>query len=158
MVPFLQKTAQYLVTTYKDNLSELCIVLPNRRAGLFLRKYLAAEVGKVTWAPTVFSIEDFIAELSGYQEVENLHLLFELYGVHIEIQGKNAEPFEEFLRWAPQLLTDFNEIDRYLADAKELFSTLTEARGNCPLERRRPATHRIRKEISSVLPVPPWLL
>jgi RecB family exonuclease len=128
MVPFLQKTAQYLVTTYKDNLSELCIVLPNRRAGLFLRKYLAAEVGKVTWAPTVFSIEDFIAELSGYQEVENLHLLFELYGVHIEIQGKNAEPFEEFLRWAPQLLTDFNEIDRYLADAKELFSTLTEAR------------------------------
>ncbi|MFZ4520361.1 MAG: PD-(D/E)XK nuclease family protein [Bacteroidales bacterium] len=128
MVPFLQKTAQYLVSTFGDDLAGLCIVLPNRRGGLFLRKYLAAEVGKVTWAPTIFSIEDFIGELSGLQEVDNLYLLFELFEVHKEVEGMNAQPFEEFLRWAPQLLSDFNEVDRYLADAEELFSTLTEAR------------------------------
>jgi ATP-dependent helicase/nuclease subunit B len=128
MVPFLQKTAQYLVSTFAGDLADLCIVLPNRRGGLFLRKYLASEVGKVTWAPAIFSIEDFISEISGLQEVENLHLLFELYEVHREIEEKNAQTFEEFLRWAPQLLSDFNEVDRYLADAGELFSTLTEAR------------------------------
>ena len=128
MLPFLQKTAQYLVSTFNDDLGTLCIVLPNRRGGLFLRKYLAAEVGKVTWAPTILSIEDFITGISGLQEVETLRLLFELYEVHREIEGKNAQTFEEFLRWGPQLLTDFNEVDRYLADAKELFSTLTEAR------------------------------
>ncbi len=128
MLPFLQKTAQYLVSTYGDNLDGLCIVLPNRRGGLFLRRYLATGVGKVTWAPAIFSIEDFIAEISGLQEAETLHLLFELFEVHREIEGKNAQLFEDFLRWAPQLLSDFNEIDRYLADAKELFSTLTEAR------------------------------
>ncbi len=128
MLPFLQKTAQYLVTTFNDDLGDLCIVLPNRRGGLFLRKYLAAEAGKVTWAPTIFSIEDFIAEISGLQEVETIHLLFELYEVHREIEQANVQTFEEFLRWAPQLLSDFNEIDRYLADAGELFSNLTEAR------------------------------
>ncbi|MEI7499471.1 MAG: PD-(D/E)XK nuclease family protein [Bacteroidota bacterium] len=128
MLPFLQKTAQYLVAEYNDDLAELCIVLPNRRGGLFLRKYLAEYVGKPTWAPTIFSIEDFITEISGLQEVENLHLLFELYEVHREIEGKNVQPFEEFLRWASQLLSDFNEVDRYMADAKELFTTLTEAR------------------------------
>jgi hypothetical protein len=128
MLPFLQKTAQYLIATFNNDLDDLCIVLPNRRGGLFLRKYLAAEVGKVTWAPTVFSIEDFITEISGLQEVENLHLLFELYEVHREIEGANAQSFDEFLRWAPQLLSDFNETDRYLADAKELFTTLTETR------------------------------
>ena len=128
MLPFLQKTAQYLVSTFNEDFADLCIVLPNRRGGLFLRKYLAAEVGKVTWAPAIFSIEDFIAEISGLQEVENLHLLFELYEVHREIELTNAQTYEEFLRWAPQLLGDFNEIDRYLADAKELFSTLSEAR------------------------------
>ncbi|MCX6306676.1 MAG: PD-(D/E)XK nuclease family protein [Bacteroidetes bacterium] len=128
MLPFLQKTAQYLVSTFNDDFADLCIVLPNRRGGLFLRKYLAAEVGKVTWAPAIFSIEDFIAEISGLQEVENLHLLFELYEVHREIELTNAQTYEEFLRWAPQLLSDFNEIDRYLADAGELFSTLSEAR------------------------------
>lgn len=128
MLPFLQKTAQYLVSTFNNDFADLCIVLPNRRGGLFLRKYLAEEVGKVTWAPTIFSIEDFITEISGLQEVENLHLLFELYEVHREIEDKNAQTFEEFLRWAPQLISDFNEIDRYMANAKDLFSTLTEAR------------------------------
>jgi len=128
MVSFLQKIAQYLVSAFKDDLDGLCIVLPNRRGGLFLRKYLAAEVGKVTWAPTIFSIEDFIVHLSGMQEVGNLHLLIELYKVHRDLEEKNAQTFEEFLRWAPQLLSDFNEIDRYLVDTKELFSTLTEAR------------------------------
>ncbi len=128
MIPFLQQTAQYLVSEFKDDFGDLCIVLPNRRGGLFLRKYLAAEVGKVTWAPIIFSIEDFIAVISGLQEVENMHLLFELYEVHREIEGTKAQPFEEFLRWAPQLLNDFNEVDRYMADAGELFSTLTEAR------------------------------
>ena len=128
MVPFLQQTAQYLVSEFKDDFGDLCIVLPNRRGGLFLRKYLAAEVGKVTWAPVIFSIEDFIAGISGLQEVENIHLLFELFEVHREIEGTKAQPFEEFLRWAPQLLSDFNELDRYMADAGELFSTLTEAR------------------------------
>ncbi len=128
MLPFLQKTAQYIVNEFNDDLAGLCIVLPNRRGGLFLRRYLAEAVGKVTWAPTIFSIEDFIAGISGLQEAENLHLLFELYRVHREIEGEKAQTFEEFLRWAPQLLSDFNEVDRYLADAKELFTTLTEAR------------------------------
>jgi len=128
MLPFLKQVAQHLIKEYKDNLFDLCIVLPNRRGGLFLRKYLAEEIGKVTWAPTIFSIEDFITEIGGLQEVETLHLLFELFEIHREIEQKNAQSFEEFLRWAPQLLSDFNEIDRYMADARELFTSLTEAR------------------------------
>ena len=68
MVPFLQTTAQYLVREFKGDLSELCIVLPSRRGGLFLRKYLASEVARITWAPTIFSIEDFVGEISGLNE------------------------------------------------------------------------------------------
>ena len=108
MIPFLKQTARYLISQFNHDLADLCIVLPNRRGGIFLRKYLAEEIGKVTWAPTIFSIEDFIAEISGLQDVENLTLLFELYQVHREIEDKKAQTFEEFLRWAPQLLSDFN--------------------------------------------------
>ena len=128
MVPFLKQTARYAVEHFGDDLGSLCIVLPNRRGGLFLRKYLAEEAGRVTWAPEIFSVEDFISEISGLQEVDNLDLLFELFGVHCEIEEKKAQSFEEFLRWGPQILADFNEIDRYMADARELFATLTEAR------------------------------
>ncbi|MEI6682049.1 MAG: PD-(D/E)XK nuclease family protein [Bacteroidota bacterium] len=128
MVPFLKQTARYLIAQYGDGLADVCIILPNRRGGLFLRKYLGEEIGKVSWAPVIYSIEDFIAEISGLQDVDNLSLLFELFEVHREIEGVKAQSFEEFLRWAPQLLSDFNEVDRYLADAQELFATLTEAR------------------------------
>ncbi|MEI6433598.1 MAG: PD-(D/E)XK nuclease family protein [Bacteroidota bacterium] len=128
MNPFLKQTAQYLSSTFNNDLENICIVLPNRRAGLFLRKYLAGEVGKATWAPSVLSIEDFITEISGLHEVDQVYLLFELYEVHREIDGEKAQTFDEFISWAQQLISDFNEIDRYLADPGELFSTLTEAR------------------------------
>jgi len=128
MEPFLKSTAEYLVTHFPDNLSDICIVLPNRRGGLFLRKYLAEVVGRVTWAPQIFSIEDFISTISGMQELDSISLIFEFYQVHLEIETVNPQSFEEFLKWAPQVLSDFNEIDRYQASTSSLFSTLTEAR------------------------------
>lgn len=128
MIPFLQQTAQYISNTFQNDFEDLCIVLPNRRAGLFLRKYLGDAVGKVTWAPAMLSIEDFITSVSGLLEVDQMILIFELYEVHREIDGEKAQEFEEFVHWAPQLLSDFGELDRYLADPDELFSTLTEAR------------------------------
>ena len=128
MNPFLKQTAQYLCSAFQSDLEDLCVVLPNRRAGLFLRKYLALEVGKVSWAPSILSIEDFITEISGLHEVDQAGLLFELYEVHREIEGDKTQPFDEFLHWAQQLIGDFNDIDRYMADSHELFSTLSEAR------------------------------
>jgi len=128
MTPFLRQTAQYLVSTFGENLDGICIVLPNRRGGLFLRRYLADEIGKATWSPAFYSIEDFIAEISGLHEAGMIQLMFELYVIHRELEGDRAQPFGEFIRWAPQLLGDFDEADRYLADPEELFTTLTEAR------------------------------
>ena len=125
---FLEKTAEYLVNTYGTELSDVAVVLPNRRAGLFLRRFMAEYAGKVCWSPVIFAVEDFITEISGLREAEPLSLLFDLYAVHQEVEKENAQPFEEFLHWAPQLLNDFNEIDRCLTDPHQLFSYLDEAR------------------------------
>jgi len=128
MPPFLDQTAQYIYDTYRDSLSEVAVILPNRRAGLFLRKYLAGMLTRTSWAPVVFSIEDFIVSLSGLKEVEQVHCLIELYEVHREVEGEKAQPFDEFLNWGTQLLSDFNELDRYLADPEALFTYLDEVR------------------------------
>jgi len=61
MQPFLQKLAAYLFTHYPTKVSELCIVLPNKRAKIFLHHYLSQEFGKPIWAPAIYSIEDFIS-------------------------------------------------------------------------------------------------
>ncbi|HSN49636.1 MAG TPA: hypothetical protein VLR52_00295, partial [Bacteroidales bacterium] len=128
MKKFLEKTAEYLINTYGADVQELCIVLPNRRGGLFLKRYLSRTAGKNIWSPSVFSVEDFLLEISGLRLIDATEQLFELYEVHREIEKEKAQNFDEFLSWGSQLLHDFTEIDSYLVDAKSLFSYLTEAK------------------------------
>jgi CRISPR/Cas system-associated exonuclease Cas4 (RecB family) len=128
MTRFLEKTADYLYKTYGDKISGLCIVLPNRRAGLFLQKYLGNAIGKTIWSPAIFSIEDFLINISGLRICDPVQVLFELYEIHKQLEGEKAQSFDEFTSWAQQLLGDFNEIDSYLVDAKDLFSFLDEAK------------------------------
>ena len=128
MTRFLEKTADYLYKTYGDKISDLCIVVPNRRARLFLQKYLGNSIGKTIWSPAIFSIEDFLINISGLRICDPTQVLFELYEIHKGLEGQNAQPFDEFTSWAQQLLGDFNEIDSYLVNAKDLFSFLNEAK------------------------------
>jgi ATP-dependent helicase/nuclease subunit B len=57
-----------------------------------------------------------------------MELLFQFYEVYKNIEKEEAKTFEEFSKWAPTLLADFNEIDNYLADAEKLFSTVNQIR------------------------------
>lgn len=129
MQAFLNKVAKYITEKYpSDQLDQLCIILPNRRGGLYLQKHLANYLGKTSWAPSIFSIEDFIEQLSGLQKIDPVYLLFELYEVHREVEKADAVDFVEFLNWGQVLLTDFNEIDQYLVDPDQLFSYLSDAK------------------------------
>ncbi|OQX81834.1 MAG: hypothetical protein B6D61_00180, partial [Bacteroidetes bacterium 4484_249] len=128
MQTFLHKTAKYIIDKYGTILGDICIVLPNRRAGLFLKKNLAGIAGKTIWSPAIYSIEDFIVELSGYNVIDPVYLQFELYEIHKEIEKTGAQEFGEFLKWGKVLLNDFNEIDMYLVDAGQLFGHLTDTK------------------------------
>ena len=124
MQSFLEKTVVYLVGKYGDDISDLCIVLPNRRAGLFLKTHFAKTLNKTFWAPEIMATEDFVALLSELQPAETITLLFELYETIKKINPENKETFDDFSKWGQTLINDFNEIDRYLVDAKQLFGNL----------------------------------
>jgi len=128
MKPFLQKIAEEIASRFGDDPGSLCVVLPNRRAGLYLRKYLAAELKRDAWAPQTFSIEDFVINLSKTPIIDPMGLLFEFYAVHREVAGDQAQDFELFAEWGQVLLKDFDEIDQYLADPDKVFTYLDEAR------------------------------
>lgn len=125
---FLLKLAKEIHRQYPDDLKDICIVLPNRRASLFLKKYLAEVYQKTIWSPQIFATEDFISKHSGYNSIDNLELLFQFYAVYKNIEKEEAKSFDEFSKWAPTLLSDFNEIDNYLADAEKLFATINQIR------------------------------
>jgi ATP-dependent helicase/nuclease subunit B len=124
---FLEKTAEYLIENYSDNLSELCIVLPNKRAGLFLKQRLSKLIDKPIWLPSIIGTEELIEQLSDVEVIDNIQQLFELYEVY-QNSTKEPETFDEFSKWGQILLHDFNEIDRYLVPTPGFFKHINEAR------------------------------
>ncbi len=125
---FLSKVSDHILEKYAENLSDLCIVFPNRRAGLFLKNHLSDKLKKAFWSPTVFSIEDFICEIADRKIAENIRLIIELYDVHKKVEKEKAKSFDEFIRWGQVLLSDFNEVDLYLVNADDLFGYLSESK------------------------------
>lgn len=128
MESFLLKLAKEIHHQYPDELKEICIVLPNRRSSLFLKKHLAEVYKKTIWSPKIYAIEDFIFKQSGYTSIDNLELLFQFYSIYKKIEQNEAKSFDEFSKWALTLLNDFNEIDNYLADAEKLFASVNQIR------------------------------
>lgn len=124
MNSFLEKTVQHLYAKYGNNIDELCIVLPNRRAGLFLKTHFARYLQKTFWSPDIYAIEDFVALLSGLETADTTTLLFELYETIKHLNQSETEGFDEFSKWGQIFLNDINEIDRYLVDAGQLFGNL----------------------------------
>ncbi len=123
MKRFLQNIAQDLHTKYGDEVSDFCIVFPNRRAGLFFGKYFAELINKPLWSPHIITVNDLMQELSSLQLADRLTLLFELF--HVYKQNKQSdEQFDDFFFWGETLLGDFDDIDKYLVNAADLFQNM----------------------------------
>lgn len=126
MIPYLSKIADELVNSHYNEMENFTIVLPSKRAIVFFKHYLSQKINNPVWLPKIFSIEDFIFDLSGLKPLDNLSLQIKLYEVCSQ-QPINDEPeaIESFLQWSQTLLYDFNEIDRNLVDAKSIYKGLS---------------------------------
>jgi CRISPR/Cas system-associated exonuclease Cas4 (RecB family) len=71
------------------------------------------------------TINDLFRSLSGFQPAENEILLFELFKVYSNIK-KSRESFDDFYFWGDMLLNDFDDVDKYLADASKLFQNVSD--------------------------------
>jgi hypothetical protein len=122
---FLDKIAAVLIDDYAQDLTDTIVVLPNKRAKIFLIDALKKQVNTNILSPEIISIEDFIQDISQIRTVDPIELLFEFYEVYLSITDKaQQQTFEQFANWAKMLLQDFNEIDRYLLDPTHVLSYL----------------------------------
>jgi PD-(D/E)XK nuclease superfamily len=120
MTYFLENIAQSLHNEFGNTLNRHCLVFPNRRAGLYFLKYLAARIEKPIWTPSILTINELFRSYSSLQAAGNEILLFELYKVYSKLK-KAPESFDEFYYWGDMLLNDFDDVDKYLVDASLLF-------------------------------------
>ena len=127
MKPFLYQVAYLFYSTYKAEISRFAFVFPNRRAGLFFQKYLSEISDKPIFSPTILTINDLFIQFSGKQTADRISMLFKLYDIYICHSG-SSETFDEFLYWGEMLLNDFDDVDKYMADARMLFTNVTDLR------------------------------
>ncbi|AIJ36666.1 PD-(D/E)XK nuclease family protein [Flavobacterium psychrophilum] len=122
---FLENLVSKLLSEKNTILSETTIILPNKRAKIFLLEAFKKKLPHFTFAPEITSIEDFIQEIANIRSIDSIELLFEFYTVYLSVTAKEKQQtFEQFSNWGKTLLQDFNEIDRYLLDPKHVFSYL----------------------------------
>lgn len=122
---FLDKVSHQIVSEFGYALSEVTIILPNKRAKVFLIEALKKQLDQTVFAPNIISIEDFIQEVAGIRTIDPVELLFEFYNIYLSVTPvEQQQDFELFANWGKTLLQDFNEIDRYLLKPDHVFSYL----------------------------------
>ncbi len=126
MKTFLDSLLAKLVAYSDAELSRTVVVLPSRRAVVFLKNALAKHFyDRVVLLPQIISIDSFITDLSKVALLGNTEALFLLYEAYTSLEIEEKEhSFERFLGWGQTLLQDFNEIDRYLVDPDTFFNYL----------------------------------
>ena len=124
MKPFLQYVADDLQARYGNDFSRLMVVFPNRRASLFLNEYLVSNSGESLWAPQYSSIRDLFLQMSPLQPVDTIEAVCRLYRIFCRETGQTNETLDLFYGWGERLIADFDDVDKHMVDAQQLFSNV----------------------------------
>jgi hypothetical protein len=121
---FLKIVANDIHSKFGENMHDLHLVFPNRRSILFFNKHFSQLITKPVWAPQSTTISDFILANSSFKKADDLQLLFRLYKIYCKVFN-SSEPFDNFFYWGELMLSDFDDVDKYLINAEELFKNLS---------------------------------
>ena len=126
MKTFLNESIVRILKENKD-LSKITVILPTQRLCSIFISLLSKEINSPRFSPNVYSIKDFIADLSDLSKASKAEEYLYLYKVYKEVFKNNqTEDFENFIKWAPTLISDFNKIDTNIIDSKLIFKDLYE--------------------------------
>ena len=128
MRPFLRQVVDHYYES--ASIEKTVFIFPNRRSLAFFRKYLADAVRESSTArpllePRLLTISDFFSRLSGRAASDRITLLLNLYECYAELNPK-AESLDDFIYWEDVLLGDFDDVDKYLVDARQLFRNISD--------------------------------
>jgi len=122
MISFLDKVRQHITDNFTD-LESLRVIVPSRRSMRSLKQEFTK--AGIETPPSVYAIDDFITQTSGFKRTDPIELLLLLQKIAQEVLNKREES-DNLLSWLPTLLKDFSIIDQNMADAKQIFGNLAD--------------------------------
>ena len=108
-----------------NNLSDIAIVFPNKRASLFLNEQLARLVSHPLWSPTYITISDLFRQHTTLKVGDPIKLVCDLHKSFVECTGIE-ETLDHFYGWGQLLIADFDDVDKNMASARQLFANLSD--------------------------------
>ncbi|MDE5629222.1 MAG: PD-(D/E)XK nuclease family protein [Muribaculaceae bacterium] len=130
-IGFLRSVAEYYGTPddKRPKLGRITFVLPNKRSVLFLKKYIQDGMKKVSLMPRIMTDSTFISIVAGAPEARRTELLFILYDAYCHVMQNRGRKngmreFDNFIFWGDMMLDDFDDIDKSMVNAKEVFCNL----------------------------------
>ncbi len=117
---FLKEVSKELLRRFGNDMSNVTVVFPGKRARLFMNQYLAEFSDSPVWAPQYKTIDELYAELSPYRKADTIATICELHRIYASIVP-DAEPLDEFYGWGEIILSDFDDIDKHMAPADKIF-------------------------------------
>ena len=124
---FLDQVARDLLRRFGNDMSHVAVVFPNKRASLFLNQALMRCGSYPTmWAPTYYTISELFQNSSDLHIADPIYLVCKLYDVYCECTGGTTETLDSFYAWGIVMLSDFDDIDKTMADASRVFQLVSD--------------------------------
>jgi CRISPR/Cas system-associated exonuclease Cas4 (RecB family) len=124
MKSFLEYVAEDIIQKYGTDLSRTAVVFPNKRASLFLNDKLARLTnGKPLWSPAYITISELFRQQSSLSVADPIKLVCDLHKSFCLHTGSD-ETLDKFYGWGQLLISDFDDIDKNMADADRVFANL----------------------------------
>lgn len=119
---FLHIVARDLLARFGNNMHNVTVVFPGKRAGLFLNQELASLSTEPVWTPRYLTIGDMFRHLSDYDFADPIECVCTLYQIYCEqIPEDEVETLDKFYGWGEVILSDFDDIDKHMAKAQKIF-------------------------------------
>ncbi|MDR2121761.1 MAG: PD-(D/E)XK nuclease family protein [Flavobacteriaceae bacterium] len=118
---FIEKVVDDLLDKNYD-LSKTHLILPGKRPIIFFKKYFIKK-GYEGFMPVFYTIEDFILKYSHLTKIENIPLWLEAFRIQ-KTYINPEEKLDDFLKWIPTLLKDFNDIDTFSESPRKVLEHL----------------------------------
>ena len=144
---FLYNVAKAYASQSLELIEHCCFIFPNKRSGAFFSNFFKQVWKGKKIEPVTMTISSFVAAFSDLKEASRYDLLFTLYNEYTKLNHKKDDrmDFDSFQFWGEMLLSDFNDVDRYLVDPDTLFVNVKkfkEIQSNYLTEEQRDAIRR----------------
>ncbi|MBN9294062.1 MAG: PD-(D/E)XK nuclease family protein [Flavobacteriia bacterium] len=123
MKTFVSQITDFILAQNKP-VHEWVIIVPSQRSVRYIQKSLFEKTEKPLLSPKIITINRFFETVSPRMVLDKTRLLMKLYEIHHSFSTSENKSFDEFYNWGKTLLSDFDEIDRYRIDSKNLFKNL----------------------------------